>query len=246
MVLRQVLGLQVRQLCLQGADRRLDVLCGHELSRRPGAPRCARRRRLGAGRLRHQPRGGGGVRLRGRRLHLLQTRLLRRVRGGKERFEGRDSAGVEAKQRNHTGCRGVLVAWGRSSAMSSREVLERRDAQRVGDSVVVRRSLEHASGVRGVAGATGRVIAHHERDGGGPRLDLGLGPLLARRAGPRATRPDFTHRLGADAELWRDDLAVHHRAAPERSRSLELRVHLEDFERARGGELPRVVPRLAL
>ena len=132
-VLRLIFGLKMRQLCLQGADRRLEVLRGHELRRRPrgrpGAPHCVRGRRLEAGKLRRQLRGGNGVRLRGRRLRLLQDRLLRRVRGGQERLERRDGAGVEAKQRSHLGRRRFVLAPGCArTESSSGQVLERRDA----------------------------------------------------------------------------------------------------------------------
>ena len=121
LMLRLALG--QRQLCLQGADRRLEVLRGHERLC-PGTPRCVQRRRLEAGELRHQLRGRSGVRLRGRRL---QTRLLRRVRGGEERLEGRESAVVEAKQRSRVQRRGVFVARRRDMTENSRErVLERR------------------------------------------------------------------------------------------------------------------------
>ena len=139
-------GLDMRQLGLQGADRRLAVLRGQLGPRvRPGAPPCVRRRRLEARKLRQQLRGGNGVRLRGRRLHFLHNRLLRRVRGGKERLEGRE--GVEDKLRSRLGCRRFVLSPGRDRVESSRKrVLERRDApcvrRQVGGSVVARRSLE--------------------------------------------------------------------------------------------------------
>ena len=209
-LLRLALCQQLRQRCLQAADRRLEVFRGHG-RRRPGAPRCVRRRRLEAGELRQQLRGGSGVRLRGRRL---QTCLLRRVRGGKERLEGRDCAGVEAKQRSRLKRRVLLVARGR----------ERAEVR--------------------VMKPRGRIIAHRERDGGGPRGDLFLGPLRACRASPRAPSPDLAHSFGADAEPWRNGFALHHRAAP--TRALELRAQLEDFERVCGSELARVVPGLAI
>ena len=194
-LLRVLLGLQLRQLCLQGADRRLEVLRGHE-RRRPGPPRWLPACRLETG-----------------------EHLLRRVRGGKERLGGPGSVVVAAKQWSRVQHRGVILARGRGRTESSR-----------------------VRGVRGVAGAAGRVIAHHAREGGDiSRGNLFLGPLLARRAGPRAPRPDFADRLGANAELWRDGLAVHHRAAPELSRILPLRAQHADFERARGSELSLVL-----
>lgn len=98
-VLRLIRGLHLRQL---------EVVRACELRRRPGTPRCVRWRRLDVGYLRQQLRGGTCMRLRSRRLQLLQGQLLRRVRGGgQERLEGRGSR---------------------------KRVLERRDAQRVGDS----------------------------------------------------------------------------------------------------------------
>ncbi|KAJ1464433.1 hypothetical protein T484DRAFT_3645200, partial [Baffinella frigidus] len=234
-----------RQRCLRGADLRLDVLRGHELRRRPrvrpGAPRGVQRRRSEASELRQQLLGGNGLRLRGRRL---------RVRGGKERLEGRGSAVVEAKKRSQLERRSLVLAPGRDRAESCRDrVLERRDRvrRRVGDNVVTRRSREHAGGVRGGARAAGRVIVHHARERGGLRRDLGLGPLHARRVGPGAPRPDLAHCLGAHAELWRDGLALRHRATPQLSHDLKFRAQLEDFERACGSEPARVVlRRLAL
>ena len=115
LLLRVALG--QRQLCLQGADRRLEVLRGHERLR-PGTPRCVQRRLLEAGELRQQLRGGVRVRLRGRRW---PNHLLRRVRGGEERLEGRENAVVEAKQRNRVQRRSVSLARGRHMTESCRE-----------------------------------------------------------------------------------------------------------------------------
>jgi hypothetical protein len=118
-LLEEELHFLLKERCLQEADRRLEVLRGNERRCRPGAPRCLRRRRLEAGERRQNLRDGTGVRRRA-------GRLLRRVRGGKERVEGRDSAVVEAKQMMR---RGLLLARGRDRAEGSRErVLERRDA----------------------------------------------------------------------------------------------------------------------
>ncbi|KAJ1486791.1 hypothetical protein T484DRAFT_1942836, partial [Baffinella frigidus] len=105
--LEEVVHLILEDLGLHGADRRLEVVRGrNELRRRPGAPRCVRRSGVEAGELREQLRGGTRVHLRGRRLHLLQNRVLRR--GGKERLEGRDSAVVEAEQRSRLARRGLF------------------------------------------------------------------------------------------------------------------------------------------